>query len=370
MAFNAMYGSEVWLVLAFIFLGGGCLLGAWAALEWSNDYFILTRDRVLIQKLMIGFFESRQETPMSAILSTGLNASFAGRMFGFGAVTARAYTGDLRFNNLPDPDLILACLENRRQSLQVEQRREEQAKMSSMLKNRLAPEGVRITQPVPVNRKEGVHVNYYTGKISDLLAQFFGLRKEEEGDIVYRTHWWVLLKRTILPILFILLVLGVVVAGFVGRIALDPALISIIALAGIVIGSLWWLYNFIDWRNDIYVISGDQLIDINRRPLGSEEKRSAPVKNIQTVQYKRNGIIGLVLNFGTVRVQIGNEELTFDNVYNPSVVQVEIFEHLRVFNEHSRHMEQERMVDWFAHYNDIKNGGEHGSYNDETLKKG
>jgi hypothetical protein len=319
---------------------------------------------------MIGFFESRQETPMNAILSTGLNASFAGRVFGFGAVTARAYTGDLRFNNLPEPDLILACLEHRRQSLQVEQRREEQAKMHSMLKNRLAPEGARVTQPVPAKRDQEIHVNYYTGKLSDLLAKFFGLRKDEEGDIIYRTHWWVLLKRTILPILFILLILGIVAAGFVGRIELDPALISLIALAGIVIGSFWWLYNFIDWRNDIYVISGDQLIDINRRPLGSEEKRSAPVKNIQTVQYKRNGIIGLVLNFGTVRIQIGNEELTFDNVYNPSVVQVEIFEHLRMFNERTRHMEQERMVDWFAHYDDIKNGGDHGMDDEISPKNG
>jgi hypothetical protein len=95
-------------------------------------------------------------------------------------------------------------------------------------------------------------------------------------------------------------------------------------------------------------------VDINRHPLGSEEKRTAPVKNIQTVEYKRNGIIALTLNFGTVRIQIGNEELTFDYVYNPSVVQMEIFNHLREFNEHAKHLEQKRMVDWISTYDGIR----------------
>ncbi len=79
---------------------------------------------------------------MSAILSTGLNASFAGRVFGFGAVTARAYTGDLRFNNLPDPDLILACLEHRRQSCKRQRVRNRQNAFhveTLALKGRVSP---------------------------------------------------------------------------------------------------------------------------------------------------------------------------------------------------------------------------------------
>ncbi len=103
-----IFGNILWLVLAFLALGFGLFVTAWSALEWSNDYFILTKDRVLMQRMLIGMFDSRQETPMTAVLSTGLERSFLGRLIGFGTVTARAYTGDLALPNLPDPDLVFA----------------------------------------------------------------------------------------------------------------------------------------------------------------------------------------------------------------------------------------------------------------------
>jgi hypothetical protein len=370
LAFKGQSGSVIWLVTAFFVLAIGVLISAWAAMEWANDYFILTRDRVLMQRLVVGFYDSRAETPMSAILSTGMDATFFGRVFGFGAVTARAYTGDLRLKQLPDPDLVQAFLEHRRRSLQSDQRREEQAAMHSMLQNRLQPDPTRPMQAAPTRGAQEVHVNYYAGTFSDWLAKFFGLRIEKEGAIIYRTHWWILVKRTFLPALFILLVLGLVLARVVGAITLDASLVYALSILCAILGWSWWLYNYFDWRNDIYIINGDQLEDVNRRPLGSEEKRTAPVKNIQTVEYKRSGIISLILNFGTVRIQIGNEELTFDNVYKPSVVQIEIFNHLRQYNEQTRKLEQKRMVDWISTYDGIRRNGDQESKDGNPTKNG
>ena len=55
-----------------------------------------------------------------------------------------------------------------------------------------------------------------------------------------------------------------------------------------------------DWHNDIYLITPDQVVDVNKKPLGHEERQAAPLKNILGIEYKRLGIIGLLLNFGTV----------------------------------------------------------------------
>jgi hypothetical protein len=353
-SFTAKFGATLWLILALIALLFGGLFVFWSALEWVNEYFVLTRDRVLMQRLVIGVFDSRSETPMTAILSTGMDSTFFGRLLGFGAVTARAYTGDLRLSQLPDPDLILALLENRRKSLQAEQRREEQSAMQSMLQQRLKPAAPKPVQQFKPRFDQNVQVNYYTGTFSDLLARFFGLRTEKEGAVIYRTHWWILFKKTIFP--FILMLAALVTAWLrsIGVYEYNANLIYIGAIVLTFGGWCWWLYQYVDWRNDVYIISGDQLVDINRRPLGSEEKRSAPVKNIQTVEYSRKGIISLLLNFGTVRIQIGNEELTFDNVYKPSEVQIEIFNHLREFNEHVRKLDQKRMVDWISTYDGIR----------------
>jgi len=49
------------------------------------------------------------------------------------------------------------------------------------------------------------------------------------------------------------------------------------------------------------------------------------LKNIQSVEFEKLGLVRLILNFGTVYIRIGDTQFTFDNVYNPSDVQREIF---------------------------------------------
>lgn len=354
LSFVARFGNILWLVLAFLALGFGLFITAWSALEWSNDYFILTRDRVLMQRMLIGMFDSRQETPMSAVLSTGMERSFLGRMVGFGSVTARAYTGNLNLPNLPDPDLIFAILEYRRKTMSKEMRREEQEGMESMLQNRLRSSDQRVTQPLPTQRAAQVTVNYYSGDFFDLLAKFFNLRIEKDGSVIYHTHWWMLLKKTFLPTLFLISIVVLVVLRLFEVFAFYEAGVYLLAIVGAIIGWGWWFYRYLDWFNDVYIITPDQLVDVNRKPLGHEEKRSAPVKNIQTVEYERKGLIALLLNFGTVGIKIGNEMFTFDNVYNPSAVQIEIFNRFRESAEHSRKMEQGRIADYISIYDKMK----------------
>jgi hypothetical protein len=74
------------------------------------------------------------------------------------------------------------------------------------------------------------------------------------------------------------------------------------------------------------------------------------------VQFKRKGIIGLVLNFGTVRIQIGNEELTFDNVYDPAAIQAEVFSYFKKYNQRIHKVEQEKLADWIKTYDEIRHG--------------
>jgi hypothetical protein len=353
LAFTTSHYSIIWIVLAILALGLGGLFSVWEILAWSNEYVSLTKDRIVNQKLLIGLFESRRETPMNAILSVGLATSFTGRLIGYGAVTARAYTGNFEINQIPDPDLVYSYLEYRRKCILLDQRRQEKASMQALLERKIHPKQFsgQIQQP---GDEKPAQINYYSDSFSDLLARFFSLRIEQDGVIIYHTHWWVLLKMLFLPNVLLLIVVVTTLTRFFGLFAVNAVLIYSLALVGAVIGWGWWFYQFIDWRNDVYIIAADQLVDINRHPLGSEDKNSAPIKNIQTVDYKRNGIIGMALNFGTVRIQIGNEELTFDDVYNPSAVQMEIFSHFREFTKNSLKMDQGRMTEWFSTYDGIR----------------
>jgi len=91
------------LIFALFILLLGAFVSIWAGLEWTNDYFFITAERVLIQKKMAGFFDSRQESPYNAILSTGVESSFWGRLIGFGSIHLHSYTGDITFKRLPYP---------------------------------------------------------------------------------------------------------------------------------------------------------------------------------------------------------------------------------------------------------------------------
>jgi uncharacterized membrane protein YdbT with pleckstrin-like domain len=115
----------------------------------------------------------------------------------------------------------------------------------------------------------------------------------------------------------------------------------------------WWLYQYWDWRNDRYIVTDDQLIDLYKRPLGQEQRRSAPIKNIQTVEFERSGLISLILNFGTVFIRVGDTTLTFDYVYNPSKAQQDIFERYQQFNQKQKIREKEALRDEVAEWIEI-----------------
>jgi CRP-like cAMP-binding protein len=364
--FQAFVSKEVpglFTALSIVSLLGGVLFAGWAALEWTNDFLIITSERVLIQKKLIGFFESRQESPLSAILSTGLDTSMWGRIIGFGSVSVRSYTGTMRSNNLPSPELIFELLENHRQRVLRESHLEERAGMRDTLEERLA---AKATQKVKVGNREvrnQLTSAYESSDISDRLAEFFNLRYEKDGTIIYHTHWLILLRKTFYPVLFNITVVVLVLLKIFGGLGIfSEAFVFGAAIILTVFGWGWWFYQFQDWQNDIYIITKDQLIDVYRKPLGTEDRRSAPIKNIQTVEFLRKGIIGLILNFGTVRIQIGNEELTFDNVYNPSKVQSEIYARFKEYGEDLKQKDQERIADWIKTYDDIKYKKTGGSF--------
>lgn len=356
LAINPAATSTGLLILALFVLLLGIFLSIWAGLEWTNDYFFLTAERVLVQKKMVGFFDSRQESPYGAILSTGLETSIWGRLLGFGNIHMRSYTGDLTFKRLPYPAVIYELLEHQRHRAVRENRQQDQQEIREKLQNRLDGKG----SPHAKQKKSppaGITTTYAGGSILDALARFYGLRLVKSGAVTYRTHWWILMGKTLVPSLILIAVLVFLIFKWAG---LTPSLSDAQAYGGAILVTLgawgWWLYRYIDWHNDIYIITSDQLVDVNRKPLGKEERRSAPVKNIQTVQFKRKGIIGLVLNYGTVRIQIGNEELTFDNVYDPASIQAEIFAIFKQFNQQSQKLEQEKLTEWIKTYDEIRNG--------------
>jgi len=352
MFFAAHPAHPLWMPIASgILFAVSLFWGVWAWLDWSNDYFIVTNHRVVYQEKVIFLYDSTRETPLDAILSLNTKSGFWGRQFGLGDITIKTYTGTLLFHQVHDPQSVQRLIDAEWLHAKARRQKEDQQVMQTVLRGRM--QGKQTAYPGRTSEEE-IRPRVTSGGLSGALAQLFQLRLERGADIIFRTHWWILLKKTFLPGALILATFGLAVLRATGLLPLFTVTQFLLGVLAVEIGLLlWWTYQYIDWANDMYIISADQLVDINRKPLGVEERRAAPIRNIQSMDYARVGLIGLILNFGTVTILIGTEKLTFDQVYNPSEVQREIFNRFMEVTRHAQMAEQQRMADWIEAYRAI-----------------
>jgi hypothetical protein len=350
------------LAAAFILFGITWL--AWNLVDWSNDYFLVTKRRVIILEKVLLLYDSRQESPLAAILSISKQTSLIGRLFGFSDIIIRTYTGALYFKHIAFPDAVIRLLTEHWERAKEQVSMEDREEMEILLREKMNPDELQQAPESSADDFSG-NTTIKSGWLISLLASIFGMRTEDEMIITYRTHWFILMQKIIMPSLFLVLVFVLLsfFSNFLTIWGLTNPLVLLIwgSLMG---ASLWWIYRFIDWRNDRYLITKDALVDINRKPLGLEERRTAPIKNIQTVEYKRNGLLGILLNFGTVFIRIGDTEFTFDNVHNPSMVQKEIFDRYNTLMGHEKKnqllAERKRMAAWMAAYHNVIMEGKDG----------
>ncbi|TLN27918.1 cyclic nucleotide-binding domain-containing protein [bacterium] len=339
------------LVTALLTVG----LVAWNVFDWGNDYSIITNRRVLFQEKIVLIYDSRQEVPLDAVLADDVTTSQVGRWFDYGDLIIRTYTGAITLPGITMPAEVKILLDNRRQRANIRRERTKRQTIRSTIRQHLGyDEENEENQPEDLSAQP-VTPTIHTGTLPNALSNLFMLRSEVNGVITYRTHWFILLGKTFLPTLLLFLTLFVLIARLVNLFTLlsIPSVVLLSILLLIIFG-LWYLYQYVDWRNDRYIITDRELIDVFKRPLGVEQKRTAPLENILSIDYERPNLIHLILNFGTVYIRIGEASLTFNNVFNPADVQREIFE--RFLNkklqkqQQNDDAEQRRMADWIEIY--------------------
>ena len=133
-----------------------------------------------------------------------------------------------------------------------------------------------------------------------------------------------------------------------------PAWLATLILAGMFVLFCFAVYNYVDWENDIYQVTPDQIVDVNRKPFGTEDRKAAPLENILSTEYKRTGILGMLLNFGVVMIMVGGAQFRFEDVADPPGVQQDIVRRQQGRLVKKREVEgaadRDRMAEWLAVY--------------------
>ena len=334
---------------SFSFLGFAAIL--WAIAEWRNDFFIVTNVRVVWRERILFRGTSRQETPLRTIQSLNVETgSFIGRMIEVGDMMVRTFNSELRMTDVPYPqrmrDLIQGFILRSRQRSQ----REQLVEIRRTIRQRLNIEREEIPSEEPPPPPP------IAGKKYGRFA-LFKTRIVENGTVTYRKHWTVFVRQSLLPnILFVLSLGGIFFLSIyfvVNEINGRTLIIGAVFLVTIIF-FFWWLYEYEDWRNDLYRVTQDLIIDRDKKPFGKESFRSAPIKNIQSLGHEIPNIFGLIFNVGNVNINVGDETFTFDGVHDPSVVHQDIsrrMEELVAQEEQQRiKQEHERMATWLEIY--------------------
>jgi hypothetical protein len=356
--------SLVVVIAAFVSLAA---LGAWIAwlvVDWGNDYYIVTNQRVVWLEKVVGIYDSRQESALSTVLSVGVQANPLGRVLDYGDVIVRTFVGRIPFNHVDHPNQAARMIEEywmRTRSAAVAMEKEA---MKDELRKKL---GIPLpAKPKPESAPAALPAPRRTSFLRLLGANTLKLRYESGDTVIYRKHWVVLVLEAWMPVLGILASLVLFIQrlvqlarspteafiSFTGGIFVDIWAMVILIIMLVFIG--WFIYRVMDWSNDQFIVNAEQIIDLDREPFGTEKRNAAQLENILGTEYQRIGILGNIFNFGTVYITVGGTKLAFENVLDPAAVQSDInrrFAARKAKNEQERvAKERERMAEWLATY--------------------
>ena len=310
----------------------------WQALDWRNDLYIVTDKRVIHIEKKYLTLEKRDEAPLAMVQDVvvrmqGLTNNLL--YFGDVVVQTAGTLGTIHFRGIQKPRKvqaqIFALVSQVKATLPVEEEEPEATRVVREMVGFPKPK----PKPLPA-AAEGLRWESETPRRAQVLRviKMMVLAKPEFGknQQIWHKHWWVLLKDLTSPVLALVIsfILWTAVSLlFDFSLWFDvPFGISLLAISV----RITWLV--IDWRNDLYVITDDRAVDIEKVPFLYEHRREAGLDKIQDVRYLQEGLIANRLDFGNVRLETagGIGEFTFDSVPHPKQVQIVIFDRIARFH--------------------------------------
>ncbi len=361
-------GATTPYAVGILILIGDLLWAIWRAVDWSNDYYIVTNHRVVWVERVIGIYDSRQEVPLSTILAVNVETDAVGRILDYGNVTVRTFVGSIKFDYVDHPVQAADMIREYWERTKVVGVQAQKVAMKNALRSKLGLTALPVPKeelpPITMEDKEVQKKSL----LRIVLSNLFKLRVEDGGTVIYRKHWFVLMQQAGRPLLFffginILILIRIwylyrtvgsklIERTEAGVIRPDTLVVFLMFILLPIIG--WLVWEYIDWSNDIFKITPEEIIDLDKTPLGTEERRSAQIENILSTEYQRIGLAGYLLNFGTVYISVGGSKLEFQDVLDPAGVQADInrrrVARIAKKNEDTANIERERMAVWLAAY--------------------
>jgi CRP-like cAMP-binding protein len=346
------------------------LTGSIIAVNYFIDYYAVTNLRVTHRDRQLLVYDVRTEAPVDMVQDVSVAQLLIGRIFGFGDLTVRTASkvGGVLFPHVPDPNRVQELILTEHARALAARRGQQKEVLRRQLIGGLQValpilERVRALGPDPQSQAPQ-HPQLHLPKWEWATPRGY---KREPGHFVWRKTWVNLLRRAGIPavicfLLVLILIVGVREGLFsTGGLGLSGSTLLFVWLACFVPAAFWLWYQVIDWRNDIYVVTDDKLIDIEAKPLAlSYQRREGSLDRVQTAFAEQKGFWPNVLDYGTVQILTAAADpgFTFYMVGHPRRVQAIIFQKLDAFRtrqEAERRSEgQRQLIEGLQAYHELQ----------------
>lgn len=347
--------------------------GAWVVVDYLNDYFVVTNRRVAARERIILVYESLNEAQLLAVQDTTIGVDFWGNLFSYGTLVVKtaAKSAWVVFDRIPKPRAVQRTITEQQQRVQAEQRVEQREGLRSQIITDLRV-GIVPQTPVralpanqvvtkPPSRLSRLRTQIYnlldrtifalvrlvilrpirffvrifirrgkdTGSVEEFHGGFFACWWITPDKTVWRKHWLILFRNIWLSLLVWTIVFAIFLTAFTPSGPLPWWLVALI-LGGV---TFWLGWQYANWANDLYVVTNEKLVDIERLPLGfGEKRREGNLDRVQNVVLKIPNFWANLFGVGDVEIQTAatDEGFTFFKVANPRGVQREVWRRINL----------------------------------------
>ncbi|MCB0213056.1 MAG: cyclic nucleotide-binding domain-containing protein [Anaerolineae bacterium] len=367
-----MATSGILLLLTLPFVIVSALMLLYYYVDWRNDDFIVTTKRVVHIERILFYGEERREAPLTQIQSVTVQShNWLDLFFDVDDIHIKtAAVGTVSVDNLPSAQYLSRII------LQQQQRAKDRVAFSDtralrdMLKQRLEKsildekqkEGAdpkfvkrRVIPPVRVPK---LNLDYFVPRIRVISSN--------NQEITWRKHYFILFSNLLLPFPTLLISIALLVLGIFGMWPFSSSVSWLwitILVVGVLLSFFWYLWEYDDWRRDVYKVTPTKIIDVQSSPfrLKGENVREGSFDSIQSITYNIPNFFYKVLNLGDVIIKTASQQgdFTFTKVFNPSSVQEEVFRRWDTFQQKKREKTRDdtnkQVVEIVGEYHEISN---------------
>lgn len=150
-----------------------------------------------------------------------------------------------------------------------------------------------------------------TAKTQAEEKSFEGQRDNEEVIAIFRRHI-IAMRRG-----FYMLLVPLVVTAVPPLIWQSQLELFLLPLAGLAVGIILFLYNYIIWRYTVFVLTNQRLRQITQRGFFGSDVVELKLSKIHNISYNVPGFSGEIFGFGTIVIQTYVGDLVINNVSHP-----------------------------------------------------